>query len=417
MTAVITGEFSVYKVEFPQEQIVFYVDRFKDKSDFTTTAEILAHDMRPGKSRHIHQGRTTLTSSQSKNTLIKDLKRRVDDINWDNLVDETVFLVLAKHREGVPSGPLSDYVDTGEDQYLVSPLLLADEISLLFGDGGTAKSYIALAIAMTMASGREIIPGLTPWTVARPMYLDWETNKRTQWHRAWRLARGAGMDELPEIEYRRCINRLDDEKYAIKRTMIEKDINLLVVDSVSYAAGGDLNEQAVADTVIQPLRWLNATTLCIAHVKKDSDQGKAFGSVFWHNGPRSTFELKNQRTVGESRINVGVFQRKANDDTLAKPFGLSLSFSPNGSNESALFEQIAIEDNPDLAKNLPLPEQIKALLLRRSPLSIPVIAEELDAKTSSVRQVLNRGKGRLFVIVGFSKPPKWGLYAEEGIYG
>ncbi len=65
-----------------------------------------------------------------------------------------------------------------------------------------------------------------------------------------------------------------------------------------------------------------------------------------------------------------------------------------------------------------LSPQVKTLLRYKSPLTIPEIASELDAKESSVRGALSGGSGKDFIKVGREKPSKWGLNAgaEEDTY-
>lgn len=414
----ITGDFGVFKVDYPQYGIVFYVDRMRDNTQLETHGEVTVEMLVNGAMGHLNRARLNFTSESALNSRAKHLKERQPTtpndapIPWHNIIEDMALSVLDRHRDGSPSVNLKDTTDESDDQYMMQPLIINEETTLIFGDGGTSKSYLSLAAAMSVATGREFIPGLPPDMTGNPMILDWETSRLQTFRRFQKLAHGLKMswDEVPDMEYRRCFGRLEDEKYAIKKTMMEKDITLLIVDSISYAAAGDLTEQSIAAATLAPLRWLNATSLCIAHVNKNDSQGKAYGSAFWHNGPRATFEIIREREGEEGRLNVGIFQRKANDDSLIKPLGLALCFSSDKS--AAWFERIEIQDVPDLAKGMPLAAQIERLLGHRSPLSETDIAMELDAVQASVKSTLYRGRGTKFIKVAGGKTVRWGNYAD-----
>ena len=135
-------------------------------------------------------------------------------------------------------------------------------------------------------------------------------------------------------------------------------------------------------------------------------RGKPFGSAFWHNLARSTFEVRKQQEPGESSISIGIYQRKANDDTLAKPFGLRLNFEPN----RAWYETIVVQDVPDLVKGMTILAQLKALLIRGG-MTVDELAAETGATEGAIRSKLNRNKSIFVPFPSDGSRKKWGLRA------
>jgi hypothetical protein len=94
---------------------------------------------------------------------------------------------------------------TGRETPPPRPWLVADLIpeglpALLYGNGGSAKSYLAMLAGLAVAAG---VPWLGKPTVQRPtLYADFELDEAEQHRRARRLAIGLGLPDVPEaFEY------------------------------------------------------------------------------------------------------------------------------------------------------------------------------------------------------------------------
>ena len=61
--------------------------------------------------------------------------------------------VLEKHREGTPILHLADYQVPEGLRHRLFPYLQEKQASLLFGEGDTGKSWLALMMGVTVASG------------------------------------------------------------------------------------------------------------------------------------------------------------------------------------------------------------------------------------------------------------------------
>jgi hypothetical protein len=140
--------------------------------------------------------------------------------------DDGARMVVGNGHASLPSPSLSLYKDEGRGRkleavrfseiempgsrrYLVKDLVLAAYVTLLYGDGGVAKSLLALALAVAVSGGsrrwlgREVENGPV-------LYVDFELDAEEQARRVHQLCRGQGMDTPPEgLLYMSAIH--DDE--------------------------------------------------------------------------------------------------------------------------------------------------------------------------------------------------------------
>ena len=136
------------------------------------------------------------------------------------------------------------------------------------------------------------------------------------------------------------------------------------------------------------------TNRTIAHCTKDSDNKKPFGSVFWHNMPRATWNFQRVQDAGEDLIHVGMFNRKSNDARLARPIGLRIAF--DGDTGPVTLQREDVANVPGLDSSRPLKQRILDALAKKSRQSVANLATDLDADPDSVRRIINRDlKGRL----------------------
>ena len=404
----ISGENDAYEVTFPDQEVAVWVDRIIEDSKFQVYGRIEVKDTRSTTSNpHLLDSRLNFTSVTGKNSIARYLKTRLNHLDWDAIIEATSVKVMEKRRLGTPPIVLRDYSDDGEPQYAIHPIIVMDEWNLLIGDGEATKSLLLLACGMSLNANEELVPGLKPLKRLRTLVCDWETNERTYYRRLKRLAEGIGLIEVPDIMYRRCSGPLHEEKFEIKRIIIEEGIDLLIGDSLSYAAGGDLKEQTSADMFTRSLRWLNITSIWSAHVTKDKDRakdGKAFGSNFWHAGPRNVFEIIKHQETGKSYVDVALFHRKSNDDAKVPPFGYRLNFGPT----QTWYEPIDVTDVPELAQNGTLLDQIKAIL-KNGAKPVKELSEKTGKSESLIRKTLNVNKDICIDFPGPGGSKKWGL--------
>jgi hypothetical protein len=204
-----------------------------------------------------------------------------------------------------------------------------------YGAGGTAKSLLALHLALTVADekrdywlGRKVkhVPVL---------YLDFELDADEQHRRALELVAGMGFGGVPEDFYYLAGAGLGPlEAFAAAAAEIARlGAGLVVVDSIGFALAGD--SEAARDvlafdrTCLQPLKNAGSTPLLIDHqakvIKGEKYADKeAFGSVYKGNTARSSFQVRGAWEPGE--VTATLVHKKNSFGPKGEDFSVKLVF-------------------------------------------------------------------------------------------
>lgn len=348
--------------------------------------------------RQLHRARVNLLSTSGRTTLAKYLAQRDPaQHDWPAMLEEAMQAVLSVYRAGEPAILLRDAPDVpGAGQSILPPILAGDGATFIFGDGGTLKSYLSLAIGASMHSGEALIDGLPPSATRRVAYLDWEWTSTIHRKRLARLWAGR-TGELPDMVYVPCRLPLREERDRLRRIIRDHGIEYLIIDSVALAAGGEPEAAEVAIAFFGALRSLSVDALCIAHVTNANAKGSAdkpFGSTFWSNTARATWNVRAQEDRVPGHLSIGLYNRKANDGPLAPPLGLAVTFEA----DATRIASANLAASPDLAAEIPVKVRMVELLAAGA-LPAHEIAERLDAKVDAVTKAVQRDNGRRFVKV------------------
>ena len=321
-----------------------------------------------------------LSSARARSERARHLGKLADatEIDWDRLLEEFCQCVLTAEREGRPATLLRDFPRPVDDHLDVEGIRLHRRHPvILFGDGGTTKSYTGLYLA-----GRLDQRGL------RVLYADWEFAGED--HRD-RLERLFGS-EMPGVQYVSCERPLVHEVDRLRRIVQEDEIDYGVYDSIAFACDGPPEAAEMASAYFRAVRQIGVGSLHLAHVNRsDTGDKKPFGSSFWHNGARATWNVKTaDQVLGAGELSIGLFNRKANIGPLRPAVGFRITFEE----DRTRFTRVDLRDVHELAPQLPLWQRM-AHELREGPQTIVRLADALDAKPDSVEKAAKR-KGKVF---------------------
>ena len=224
----------------------------------------------------------------------------------------------------------------GPRRYLLEDLVLASYVTLLHGDGGVAKSLLALALAVAVSGGSERWLGRDVEN-GPALYLDFELDAEEQARRVHQLCRGAGLAEPPDgLLYMSALGHTAREAFtAALEACSSHGVKLLVLDSLGPALQGDA--EASRDVIsffqqaMEPFGIKGVGVLIIDHQSKlqagQSYQSKgAFGSVYKNNLARSVVQVEATER-GEGTLTLRLRHKKHNFGPLAEPFGATLTFA------------------------------------------------------------------------------------------
>lgn len=325
-------------------------------------------------------GTFNVSNPRARHERAKQLAERArtnGQVNWLHMLEELSQRVLAADRAGKPAVVLRTVRKTPPAEALeVDGLPILRHLpSILFGDGGTAKSFLALYVAGQLAARR----GLTV------LYLDWELSAEEHRERLERLF-GATM---PAVLYARCDRPLSFEIDRVRRLVQQDEVDFVICDSISFACDGPPEAAEVAARYFQALRQIGVGSLSLAHTNRsDRADEKPFGSSFWHNGARATWHVKLASPgIDTSEITVGLYNKKANLGPLSKAVGFQLAFG----GERVTVRRIDPAGVEDLAEALPLWQRIKHAV-QHQPLTLAALATELGANVESLDRTVRRKK-------------------------
>jgi hypothetical protein len=377
------------------------------------TAILEVVDMLAGGRPHVD--RLALLSSRTRATLAKTLAIRWGDHPWSVILDDACHAVYEAFSAGEPAESLEPE-EPDETAWLVDGLIPLDATTVLYADGGSLKSWFALALGVA-ALRNEPLANSARWCVRRRrsvLYLDWETDRRTHGRRLYRLLAGLGLESCPEgLAYMRLAGRpLHISIQSVAGEVSRLGADLVIVDSLGLACGDEPETAAANLRTLGVLSTLPTTKLVVTHVNAQTavtpnGPGRPYGSVYVRNVARSAIEARSE-PQGDGRVLVTYYHRKANDTELAETTALTWCFS------KFLSGPVTVEvADPDL-QHATLPERIEQALGRGAK-SATLLAEELGTPANAIRATLGRMEKRNTVVrieeyeAGRGKKGMWGL--------
>lgn len=371
-----------YQLRFPDLGTQFDLTRVHRKD--TQTSGLLtvrvtfrgAHTVGDGIVSSAEFNCTSLVTRQQRAKHLAD-RTLAPEIDWAGLLEEFCLRILEADDHQTLEERLDQIPLTDEPTNELTPAglpLLKRHPTIWFGDGGAAKSYLALYASTVLAQAGE-----------RVLYCDWEFDGEDHRRRLHRLV--GPVPALPHLLYLRCEQALVRMLDRVHQAVVRHRITTLVCDSLGAACLGTPESAEAATGYFQALRELGPLhSLHLAHINR-SEQGdrQPFGSAFWHNLARATWFLKRTDpgpTTDE--LTVGFYHRKANTGPLRPPFGMQLTFVGT---ETQI--RPAPLEAPELVAKTPSWQRMDHELRDQ-----PLITEDLSAKTgipeSTIRSNLTR---------------------------
>ena len=396
---VLDAKGGVYTLVWEEEQLVAKLTRLREHSDYSVSAEIKLVSTSPV-GGHLHQAKLTLTSTAAQKTLAKHLSERLNTIDWPAIIEQASVKVLTEYRKGEPPIEVGKMLVREHLAYRVAPLVVEARPTLIYGPGGSLKSFFAtyLSVLVDLAkseNGLDVEKG-------KVLYLDYETSQDEFRDRVQMIHHGLNVSTPSTILYRYCTRPLAAEVEELQEMVAEHAVNMVVVDSVGSACGGETEGKAeFILTMFSALRSLRCTSLLIDHTNKE---GILYGTIYKYNQSRCVWELKRQHELDTDHVHIGLVHRKINTGTLLRTIGFEASF---GGDEEVAFSRYDATALDDIAATLSIKDQLRRAL-RDGKKKREALAELTGLKDATIKTILYRHRDRAggFILMG----EDWGLF-------
>ena len=193
--------------------------------------------------------------------------------------------------------------------YILYPYVIEGGGSILFAPAGRGKSFTGLLWAVSVDQGVQKFWRVTKCPV---LFINLERSKKSIQRRLAAVNKILGLSPLRQLHMINARGKsLQEISVTCKRYIREHDIKCIVLDSISRAGYGDLNENRPVNVIVDSLNNMCSTWVALAHTPR-ADETHLFGSVHFEAGAdvvvRLATEVKDDGTLG-----IGWEITKSND--------------------------------------------------------------------------------------------------------
>ena len=304
------------------EGIKMVVRKISDKSSTGLTGEVLIEYL-PHKiidtnlGHHLMIRKINLTSQQSLNTIIKALREMTDDyfpdIDWPKIMEQLVVNVSKYKGGNMESVLIGNTPVVNEEKHYIFPFIRKNAINIIYGAGGSGKSYLSVLFGLLVQSGKSYA-GLSP-DQGNVLYIDWESDPEDLNERLRAVKKGLVEvhPDIADIEflYYRAKDKFVNEEDTIADMIVENNIGLIIIDSFGGALAGEINDSEASMQLANCLRSLGVSILGIDHVSK-SNSNSPIGTVYKVNLARNLWSVTSKVDEVNNEMEVVLKHTKTN---------------------------------------------------------------------------------------------------------
>ena len=252
-------------------------------------------------------------------------------------------------------------------KWVIDDFLPRNIVAALIAAGGSGKSYLAMNLAISVASGGILFNKFMPSKEGKVVFISGEDDiaelqRRLHWstgslpkHVVDRIGKNINFvdladtfeaftekDRTGEVHMTNSVTNLIS---SIKNS-VGSEVDLIIVDPVSRFRGGEENLAVDTTRFVQALQMftnqLNATVLCLHHVNKGAKsngtgQNNARGSSALVDGVRLVMELNQlsedevKKLYGDTQVKLNILNLHCVKTNYTKPFDpIALNKGENG---------------------------------------------------------------------------------------
>jgi hypothetical protein len=267
---------------------------------------------------------------------------------------------------------------------------------VIYGAGGVAKSFAALASGIAIASGRREWLGLEVLEHGVVLYLDFELDENEQLIRVHELCTGLGIGVPEKLAY--LSGRGMDRAEAFRQAHTFADEHkavAVIVDSVGQAVTGDMDKNRDVNAFyrdhIEPFNLYGTTPILVDHQGKlqggEKHKDKSIiGGVYKANNARGVLQfILEEYDKEEHRLDIRVRVPKINFEP-PEPFGISIIFE---SGQVSIKTRILPDEELMDEDRKPVRDRILAALRIESQ-TVPDLEKHTGAAAGTIYNNLSR---------------------------
>lgn len=343
--------------------------------------------------------RLNVLSASARDGLLRNVPDRE---RLKRLLDAVATDLYAIYREQRPTTRPDPQRADGKVPWLLYPLWPAVGSTGIAAAPGSFKSWTGLAVALQVASGKEVLARNTtaPKQPKDVLYLDWESDEQTFAARLRHLCFGAGLELHAWVPYREMRAPLVDAAADLADEIAEQGYAGVVVDSLSAGIGGTLVDDDRSNLFWDAVRVLGVPAFVIAHKSAQAGrqrEARFFGSVMHEARVRTAWNVERQ--PDSSNVRWECFKDNATGHVGRRlawswqmHYGASddpdelVAVQPMGMNPNAIDLEPAETDATGLS-----PQQQRIVVaLNGGPLMPGEIASQIAKPANTVRSQLHR---------------------------
>ncbi|MDZ4245663.1 MAG: AAA family ATPase, partial [Dehalococcoidia bacterium] len=287
-------------------------------------------------------------SNSYRSDLIRSMAHKVNSLDWQGLVEDICDRVIKHQRRGDPEAVIDvKKIVFHKPSYLLYPYLPHGQPCIIVGKKKSLKTTLVMTMAVVLAGGWTSNPFGFIGVANHPhkiLWLDWETDQEGFEYDLMRIIEGMGekQDIADNIIYRHCRGSLIDQVEQIKYLVNKYNIDLIILDSIAPASGGDIKNAETAIKYHSALRYLDRASCSLAHPPKSEllTETTVTGAGQFEDLARIIWETKKEQEEDTETAHQAIFHLKPYKTGTMKPAGLRYEFS-----EDAI---IIVQENPRL---------------------------------------------------------------------
>ena len=259
--------------------------------------------------------RINILSHSARESLARQLKDSFPGkVSWPLILSQACELLEKSARKQSEAVEFRESEEVAT-KYLLKPFIEEGVSNILFGMGGSGKTFLALKMMISLA-GSDPFLDITPFKFVNSLFVDYENNENIFNSRITKLTKDKIKNKLWYLNTKGV--PIYDLKYRILEIIKKHNIGLIIIDSAALACGGEPESAEIANRFFNTLDRIGVTSLTIAHETKNTDHKNKtpFGSIFFFNCARNIWNIEKDQEQGEDNIQIGLFHRKSNNDKL-----------------------------------------------------------------------------------------------------